>query len=227
MPINLEFITNKVDTETQISCPFYYEGVSKETAKKKVMFIGNSITIHEPLPSIGWTKKCGMAASDEEHDYVHLVFDHLLTLQKETSLCVFNLGQWEKDFTNALKLLPFKEVIEDFKPDLVVVRLGENFNHEYIKKGIDPALGFNDLINLVKTQTNNIIMTSLFWEYDVIDEAIENVAKENNFKYVLLNDLGNQRQYLAYNQYNNDAIYCGHPGDEGMKEIAQRIIKVL
>ena len=79
MEINLEFLINQVDAENQVSFPYYFDGVKKEDANYKVMFIGNSITIHEPKPEICWVKKCGMAASDAEHDYVHIVYKYLLS----------------------------------------------------------------------------------------------------------------------------------------------------
>ena len=37
---------------------------------KLVMFVGNSITLHEVLPSIGWHNEWGMAASKQENDDV-------------------------------------------------------------------------------------------------------------------------------------------------------------
>ncbi len=44
-------------------------------AKKgpRVLFVGNSITLHGPRPQIGWTNNWGMAASARDKDYVHLL----------------------------------------------------------------------------------------------------------------------------------------------------------
>ncbi len=39
----------------------------------KVVFLGNSITLHGRAPALGWTNLCGMAASEPDKDYVHLV----------------------------------------------------------------------------------------------------------------------------------------------------------
>ena len=43
------------------------------TGGLRVLFLGNSITLHAALPEIGWTNVWGMAASAAEKDYVHLV----------------------------------------------------------------------------------------------------------------------------------------------------------
>ena len=46
-----------------------------DPAKKgpRVLFVGNSITLHGPSPKIGWTNNWGMAATARDKDYVHLL----------------------------------------------------------------------------------------------------------------------------------------------------------
>src|SRR6478736_813612 len=39
----------------------------------RILFLGNSITLHGPSPSIGWTGNWGMAASTESRDYAHVL----------------------------------------------------------------------------------------------------------------------------------------------------------
>ena len=48
--------------------------LTKEDAPgRRVLFVGNSITLHSARPEIGWHGDWGMAASDAAHDYLHLV----------------------------------------------------------------------------------------------------------------------------------------------------------
>ena len=225
MAINLEFLKNGVDAENQVAFPYYFDGADKDKADFRVMFIGNSITIHEPKKEIGWNKKCGMAASDIDHDYVHIVYRHILEKHPKTSILVFNGGNWEKDYTNEAKLNSILSAAKEFKPDIVIVRIGENFNREYLKT-ISPLKGFIPLATGLKRICDKVYITSLFWHHDLIDSAIKEVSDQLDIRYIKLDDLGEDRSNMAFDQY-GETIYSSHPGDLGMERIAERIIRAI
>ena len=226
MNINKEFLNNKVNPENQTSFPFLIFGDEKELSFK-IMFIGNSITLHERKDDIGWYKECGMAASDINHDYVHLVYKALKEKYPLVNACVLNGGFWEKDYLNESKLKTIIDVVEDYKPDLLVIRIGENFNKEMLVDKESPYIAFNSLISESKKHSKRIIVSSMFWAHPVIDMAIKKASQNNNVEYVFLSDIGENRKYAAYDQYKNNAIYCGHPGDLGMQVIADRFLQTI
>ena len=47
----------------------------------RVLFVGNSITLHGPRPQIGWTNNWGMAATARDRDYVHLLQKKIVEVQ--------------------------------------------------------------------------------------------------------------------------------------------------
>lgn len=227
MANNVEFFLNNVDPTTQVKFPYYFDGAPRDDANLKVMFVGNSITIHEPKPDINWYKKCGMAASDLQHDYVHLVYSYLCGKYQKVSICAFNGGQWEKDFTNVDKLNALRKCYLEFNPDILIIRIGENFNRDYLKEGIDPYIGFANLMNAFEGGKSKKIITSLFWRNNLIDDAIVKIAMEYKLPYIDISDLGTDRKFMAFSQYPENEIFLSHPGDLGMQEIANRIIKTI
>lgn len=76
--------------------------VSKDRAAAdgvKVLFLGNSITLHGSLPKIGWTNVWGMAASAAEKDYVHLVTCGIeAKTGRKADLRIRNLADFERNF---------------------------------------------------------------------------------------------------------------------------------
>ena len=222
--MNPKYLDEKVDANNEFSSFFYTEG--SENADLKVMFVGNSITIHEVRPRIGWNSFCGMAASDMEHDYVHIVYRHLLEKYKSVSICVCNGGRWEKSYTDPNHLKPIVDLMNKYQPDIIIIRIGENYNRDYIKEGHNPYFAFNDLFKAAKAVTNNVVTTSLFWEWELIDNTIQKVALENNAKFVYIGDLEKDPSNKALGQFENIDV-SHHPNNKGMKEIADRIIRLL
>ena len=96
--------------------------VATQTGAKggvKVAFLGNSITLHDAAPNIGWTNVWGMAASAEERDYVHLV---TRGIERETGrtaeVIVRNIADFERNFATYDVRKNLGDVI-DFRPDSI------------------------------------------------------------------------------------------------------------
>ncbi len=62
------FEFKSVSRENQVKQPVWFSG--KKNGSPRIMFIGNSVTLHGPLASIGWHGNWGMAASDIKKDYM-------------------------------------------------------------------------------------------------------------------------------------------------------------
>lgn len=225
MAINFMFMANDVDPENQVKFPYYIDG-DIEHSKQVVLFVGNSITYHEIKPDIGWHKQNGMAASDLDHDYVHLVLKALREKEPSTAAIVLNGGNWEVDFVNESKKDTIVKVVKQYKPTISVFRLGEN-SSKPIREGLaDPTNYYKTLIKEVADNSGHTIVTSLFWEYPLLDNILKSGAEESNADFVFIGDLGYEDENKAIGLYEHPGIQ-GHPGDLGMERIAERILKVI
>ncbi len=63
----------------------------------KILYIGNSITLHSPAPDIGWHGCYGMAASCEENDYLHVLNRKLEDTGKTVVWKCRNAADYEGD----------------------------------------------------------------------------------------------------------------------------------
>ena len=102
-----------------------YAADRKASGGVKVLFIGNSITLHGPNAAIGWTNNWGMAASAADKDFVHLVTREVeRRLGRRADLVVRNYANFERDFRSWDWSKTEELAKED--PDVLVVALGEN-----------------------------------------------------------------------------------------------------
>ena len=93
----------------------------------RVLVYGNSIALHGPMPSIGWTNNCGMAASAPEKDFAHLVVAGLeKRLGKKADFRIRNLAALERNFTTNVASVAEIAADAKWKPDYVVIAVGEN-----------------------------------------------------------------------------------------------------
>ena len=89
----------------------------------KVLFVGNSITRHGISPGIGWHRDCGMAASSEENDYVHILKKRILEKYPDARFCISQVADWERTYAEPDKNLEMYKDARDFGADIIIMRI--------------------------------------------------------------------------------------------------------
>ena len=192
---------------------------------KKVMFVGNSITLHGVLEEIGWHLHCGMAASAPEKDYVHLLADKISAKHEDASFCICQVAAWERAYKNGSEVLKEYEAARNFGADIIIMRMIENCpGKDFDEKTF--GIEYKNLIDYLNvTGKAEIICTTGFWKHPG-DEEIEKVAKANGYGFVKLNDLGELDEMKAVGLFEHTGV-ANHPGDKGMATIAERIFELI
>lgn len=205
---------NIISEITRSNFSIYYE---------RVVVVGNSITQHGPLPASKWFGNWGMAASSADNDYLHLLSSRLKALNPNVEVEVSNAVNFERSYWtyNYDSLKTFV----DFKPDLVIMRIGENVEPE---AGSEFENRYNAYIKtLVKDRKVRVICTTTVWNSRLqVGNRIKKVAQDNKYTLVDLQSLTSDSSYYAYKLF-TDLGVGSHPSDKGMQTIADLIAKEL
>lgn len=194
----------------------------------KVLFLGNSITRHAPAPHIGWDYDWGMSASAEERDYVHVAAKLLEERLGGIDFCTACCADWERNHSELGRLDTWRAARE-FEADIVVCRLGENVittaaNTEWCNfaKHLDAFIKY-----FCSNPNVKVIVTDLFWPKIILDTPIRQVALDNNYELVGLNDLGTKDENMAVDgRFWHHGVSI-HPNDLGMQRIAEQIVEKI
>ncbi|MEI6390793.1 MAG: beta-L-arabinofuranosidase domain-containing protein [Verrucomicrobiota bacterium] len=210
--------------------PVTAEPEVKPSAIHRILFLGNSITLHGPKPDIGWTGNWGMAASSEDKDYVHLVTSALAQQTGATpQIMVRNIADFERNYATYDVDAQMKDIFA-FDPDLVVLAIGENV----------PALGSEAAKAQFKTGVMNIlrcglakrhplvVVRSCFWADAAKDQVLSQACQEAGGIFVNVGPLGRVAANAARSErsFTHDGV-AGHPGDQGMKALAEAIVQAI
>lgn len=192
---------------------------------QRILIIGNSIMSHIPSPGIGWYNNNGMAASAPEKDFVHLLTGYLQTLYPQATVQLQVGGNFERKFgAPDYSIDEFNATLQTFKPDLIVVRLGENVDEgDVFSRNLE--LQFRNLLDRLATysgQPAKIICTTSVWNRPQTDKIIRKVTLEKGHTLVDLSDMVPQSRFFAYNDYSDPGV-ASHPNDVGMQRIADMI----
>lgn len=209
---------NTVSAKNQVKADENVFYLGKREAKKRVVILGNSITKHGVCPGIGWYGSHGMAASCEEKDYVHVLYDLFTQEGLDCCMMINQVAEWERNFEKFdLKVF---DRIRDFGADMIIFRCGENIVG--LEKEEPLIKSTKKMIEYIRGKNSSVIFTTCFWENRVEDEAIRFLAKVYGRNAVELGDLGCDDAMKAKGLFEHSGV-AAHPNDAGMKVIAERI----
>lgn len=216
---------------TATECPCSEPTTPSAAARHdKILFLGNSITLHGPSKAVDWSGNWGMAASAAEKDFVHLVTNALAVPKGPTpEIMVENIAMFERQYATH----DVKEMLEKYKEfgaDLVIVAIGENvppLNTD------EAAAQFGDslrrlLKGLKANGDSTIVVRSCFWANETKDKVLKQVCEDVGGIFVDIGHLGNDESNYARSEreYSHKGV-AAHPGDKGMKAIADAILEAI
>lgn len=142
---------------------------------------------------------------------------------------VANIADFERQFESYDIASGLKKELA-FKPDLVVVAIGENvpaLASEQAKATFKASI--TKLLRTLKQNSNPVIVVrSCFWPDRAKDNILEQACKEAGGIFVDIGALGKDEANFAHSERQfAHAGVAAHPGDKGMRPIADAILNAL
>ncbi len=191
---------------------------------KEVVFIGNSIRWHGKAPQLGWNNDWGMAATSRDKDYVHVLYRHicdkLTQKQSEPPKLVLPGSIEEKDFSRW-------DPSVTRNADIIIVQLGDNYRNPVTVENLQKP--YEAMLKDYRGNRNPIIICVSSWGRNAkMDELIKNAAINQGAKFVSLEKIAADPLNSAGSEghFSHGGVKW-HPGDCGMKAIADAIWQVL
>ena len=186
-----------------------------ENSGLRILFAGNSITKHSPRPAMGWLNDCGMAASDEAHDYVHLLLDRIRRYDPNPAWAIAQVGSYEANLWNGAKPSDAHADAAAFGADIIVMFFGANVPKDYETTETPPrrfADAYADMRRYLDPAGSAVVFHGEgFYVRPVLDAEKFAVAEQFGDTWVPLGDIGTRAD--THGRFN-------HPSDLGMQLIA-------
>ena len=199
-------------------------------AAARVLYLGNSITLHGPAPAIGWTGNWGMAASAKEKDYVSLLTADLAKAAgTRPEIQLRNIADFERGHATFDLAKEFKTELA-FAPDIIIFAIGENVAELTTDQAkAEYAAAYLKLIETFRQAGNpTIFVRSCFWPNPTKDEIMRKAATEGGAVFVDIAKLGSDGTNAARAERKIEhAGVAGHPGDKGMRAIADALFVAI
>lgn len=196
----------------------------------RILFLGNSITLHGPSAKVSWTGNWGMAASAADKDYVHLVSKALADRGGQApEVLVENIATFERQYGTYEVGTALRKHL-DFKPDVLVLAIGENvaaLTTDEAKAQFRAAV--TALLTAFKEGSQpRLFVRSSFWPDAAKDGILKEVCDTLGGTYVDISALSkDERNYARSERSFAHAGVANHPGDQGMQAIADALVNAI
>lgn len=188
----------------------------------KILFVGTSITKAAHDDRIGWKRDCGMAASREEKDFVHLTMDGVHEFFPESIFETLDASEYEKNL-GGFDITEYENE-RDFEADIIIVQMMDRNSVEKVTVQ-NFARHFERLVNYLNRRGAMVFCLGSFWENPQGEEIVRNACTRNGYTYVKIDDL-NLPENKAGEAF-GDEFVSDHPSDKGMKAIAERVVESI
>ncbi len=214
-----------------LMCGVAYGEVKGKAGDIRLLVLGNSITRHGPSAAVDWHVNWGMAASDIEKDFSHILQRYFKDLNggvlpeaKIDNIATFERGYKTMDIAATMK--PFI----DFKPTVMVLAINENVAG--LKGEEDEKAYYEALVKMLKLFKDNgnpkLYVRSSFWPNEPKDRVLRKACEWYGGTYVDISALAkDEKNYARSEREFKHAGVANHPGDAGMKNIADMIWKAV
>ena len=206
------------------------EPTTQKWKGERVLFVGNSITKHPPKAEIGWMGDWGMAATAAEKDQVHLVVDAVTKIRGiPPAFKVVTIADFERGYEGFEGAVKLKEEIA-FAADTVIVGIGENVPTLATPEATAKFKGA--MVRLLKTlkpdEQTALFVRSTFMGHTAKDAVMKEACTLAGGVFIDVSALAKEeRNYARSEQQITHEGVGAHPGDTGMRAIADAIVAVM
>ncbi len=205
---------------------FYVKFLRSPRRFRKMVVAGNSITHHSAYPKIKWDRNNGMAATSPEKDFAHQLQKLVAKAQggKRPKLIIENL------LANAMlnQTAKFKKIAAH-KADLIIIQTGDNLAPD---KANMENLGkpYEEMLKIIRAANPRalIVGVSTWGGGANRDPMMRWACGRQAVPFVeathLIRDAKNRA--VSEGHFTNGGVNW-HPGDRGMKALAEEIWKVV
>ncbi len=198
--------------------------VKNVSSSLNVLILGNSITKTIPIPTIGWYGNWGMAASEKEKDYVHILKSRMDNYSDSIDMKVFSISWFERKYWDKTEEGNLSSFI-NIKPDILIINIGENIKEELVFKNNFKS-HFSNFIDTIIDKETEILLVNSFWFKKNFNKVLKNISLEFQYPYIDISELEKNSANMAFKYYFDKGV-GSHPSDLGMKEIADEIFPVF